>query len=279
MDGKERKMQQPIDAGIITEVRSRDYRRFLAIQRAPAAKRPALYAITAFYNELAHISESVSDPMLAAIRFSWWREGIESIVKGEAPRAHPVMSAIAFLLAQDLVAPETLYTMIQERDVDIDASLLTDEPRFLSYLDATAGTLCLLWARILGGNTNSDTILVLARGCAMIGLIRAIPHYASKDKLRFPKSMIEAHGLEFAASALAYPSDKVQMLSHYVHGKAMVSLTLAANARSALPAPHRVLLSFALKDANTLSAIAYDPYHPRLTTTPLLQLVWRALRA
>lgn len=273
-------MQKPsIDVEIVTEVRSRDYRRFLAIQRAPASKRPALYAITAFYNELAHIPESVSDPMLAAIRFSWWREGIESIAKGQTPRAHPVMSAIAFLLSEGIVIPEILYTMIKERDVDIDASILTDEGRFLHYLDATAGTLYVLWARILGENTKNDAIIALARGYAMIGLIRAIPHYASKEQLRFPKSMIEAHGLEFAASALAHPNDKVQLLSHYVHGKAMVSLTHAANNRKTLPAPHRVLLKFALKDAETLSALAYDPYHPRLSTTPLLKLVLYALRA
>lgn len=268
-----------IDTSVIDDIRTRDYRRFLAIQRAPASCRNALYAITAFYNELAHIPESVSEPMLAAIRFSWWRESIEAITAGEQAKAHPVIHAIEGLLKTGQITPDELYALIAERDADLDNSLLTDEPRFLCYLDETSGALHRIWARIIGTPVEEEAIIALSRGSAMVGLVISIPHYAREGALKFPTSMLVAHELEPSAQSLAAPSDELRMLAHYLHGKAAMCLTHASHFKKQMPAPHRVLLALATYDAMRLKNAAYDPYHPSLAMRSVLPWVWRAIRA
>lgn len=272
-------MQQSIASGMLDEIRSRDYRRFLAIARASLRKRSALYALTAFYLELAHIAESVSEPMLAAIRFTWWREGIEAMAGGEVPRAHPIMQALGDVLKDGLVSPDTLCALISARDADMDFTLLDDEAGFLEYLDATSGALHLQWARILGGAIHEEAIIALSRGYSMIRLLRAIPYHARQNQLRLPRSMLELHGLSFMPPSLSEPDGKVQLLTHYLHGKAVLSLSHALPYRKLLPAPHRALLSMGFYDAEALKRVAYDPFHPALQPRSTLGLVWRAITA
>lgn len=268
-----------IDISVINDLRTRDYRRFLAIQRAPANCRNALYAITAFYNELAHIPESVSEPMLAAIRFSWWRESIESLVSTGQARIHPVIQAIDGLLKTGRVTPEELYALIAERDADIDSSLLTDEPRFLHYVDATSGALHRIWARIMQATIEEEAIIALSRGSAMVGLVISIPHYAREGIVKFPASMLVAHELEPHAQSLAAPSDELRMFAHYLHGKAAMCLTHASHFKKQMLAPHRALLALASYDAMKLKNAAYDPYHSSLAMRSTLPWVWRTMVA
>lgn len=271
-------MHQPaIDPSVVGYIRSQDYRRFLAIQRAPAPTRAALYAVTAFYLELAHVAEAVSEPMLGAIRLAWWRENIEAIAAGHPPREHPVLQSIGAVLASGKIQPESLYTLIAERDADIDPSLLTDEARFLQYLDATAGTLHRLWCELLETEVEAEAVIALSRGYALIGLLLAIPYYARHNLLRLPPSLLVAHHLPPECAALAVPSAELRMLVHYLHEKAMLCLAHAGHYR--LPPPLRVLLSIALYDAARLKEAAYDPYHPRLARRSTLPWIWRAVKA
>ena len=79
-------MKEMVDSGFLRELRAADYERFLAIQLASAAKRPALYALTALNTELARIAETVSEPLLGHIRLAWWREALEELLGPSEPR-------------------------------------------------------------------------------------------------------------------------------------------------------------------------------------------------
>lgn len=258
------------------DVRARDYRRYLAILRAHPAQRDALFALTAFYLELAHIAGSVSEPMLGAIRFSWWREALEALEKGEGPKNHPVLQA---LHVRGGIPYAPLYAMIAAREADIDPSLLPDEAGFLAYLDATSGALHLLWAHALGDMRHDEAILALSRGYAILGIVRAIPHYAAQGQLCLPRSVMERYGLAFDASSLAAPDERIVSLVEYLHAKAVVYLSHATPYGKHLPAPHRVLLAFAYSDAGALKRAGYDPYHPVLRKLSPLSLVWKAMWA
>lgn len=185
-------------ADLWREVRAGDHDRFLAIQLAPSAKRPALYVLTAFHLELARIAETVSEPMLGQIRLTWWREALEEIISGKASRNHPVVQGLAELYKQQPAMFMPLLQMIEARMADIDESLLATKDGWESYLDGTAGALHYAFALVLDGTAaekHSATIVEQARAYAKIGLIRAIPYMSAQGFMRFPQSSVESHGI------------------------------------------------------------------------------------
>ncbi len=189
-------MQQAAD--LITQVRAGDYERFLAIQLASADKRAALYAVTAFSVELGRIAETVSEAMIGQIKLAWWREALEEIIAGGAPRNHPVVGALAAVYAQQPAVFAPLLQMVEARGCDLDESLLVEEAGWLAYLDGTAGALHHAWALILDADTAQmlrAEIEATARGYAMVGLLRAIPYMAAQGFVRFPQARLDAEGV------------------------------------------------------------------------------------
>src|SRR5690606_9418572 len=74
-------------------VRRHDYDRFLTALFAPEDKRESLFALYAFYYEIAKIREITSEPVTGYIRLQWWRETLEGIYHG-TPRQHEVALAL-----------------------------------------------------------------------------------------------------------------------------------------------------------------------------------------
>ena len=73
-----------------------DEDRWLSSRYAPSQARAKLTALYAFNLELAKVRTIVSEPMLGAIRFQWWRDALEEIAaEGTAPRKHDVVLAMA----------------------------------------------------------------------------------------------------------------------------------------------------------------------------------------
>lgn len=172
---------------IARDVRAGDYDRFLAIQLAPADKRGALYTLTAFSIELAKIAETVSEPMLGHIRLAWWREALEEIAAGKAPRSHPVVQALSAVYAADPRLFTFLFEMIDARAADLDPELIAEEAQWLTYLDGTAGALFRGWQCVLAP-ACVESVADTARSYAIIGLLRAIPYMQREGWIRFPKA-------------------------------------------------------------------------------------------
>ncbi len=66
-------------------VRERDPDRYFSALFAPAGQRRFLFALYAFNRELAHVGETVREPMLGEIRLAWWRETLDG-ARRNAPR-------------------------------------------------------------------------------------------------------------------------------------------------------------------------------------------------
>jgi phytoene synthase len=77
------------------DVRRFDEDRWLASRFAPPHLRARLIAIYALNHEIARTAEVVSTPQLADLRLAWWREAIDEIHSGAAPREHPTLAAYA----------------------------------------------------------------------------------------------------------------------------------------------------------------------------------------
>ena len=75
-------------------VRDRDRDRYLATLYAPAAIRPALFALHALDLELAEVVRTTTEPMLGQIRLAWWREQLQSLDAGARP-PQPTLAALA----------------------------------------------------------------------------------------------------------------------------------------------------------------------------------------
>lgn len=251
------------------QVRTSDYRRFLAIQRAPASTRPTLYALTAFYQEVAAIAERVSEPMIGAIRLSWWREALDELEQGAAPRAHPVAEALGWLCTQGLIAPAELRPMLEAREAELDPEQLRSESQFNTYLHDTASTLHRLWGKCLGSPPSDK----LSEAYALIGIARSIPAMASTGVMRIPGFLCAEYGLPHEANALT-PSDAITRITRYLCTRAEAQLgeEVPSGAFSALRA-------IAVYDAAQLRKAGYDPYACTRKPAGSLGLVWRVLRS
>lgn len=255
---------------LVQQVRAHDYRRFLAIQRAPAEARPALYALTAFNHEIASIAELVSEPMVGAIRLAWWREAVEELAAGKPPRAHPVVEGLAYLLRDTPILADDLLAMIVSREADLDPAHPASVDIFLAYLDATAGALHLLWAHVLGADDSTHvSITSLSRAYAILGLLRAIPALSAEGQCRLPRDLLEQHDL--TADSTGHPSDSLRALAFDLHQRATYHLTQTKS----LPKPHLALRAIARHDGAALQKATYDPFNALLIHEARLGLVWR----
>ena len=155
-----------------TLVRQRDPDRYFSALFAPAGQRQFLFALYAFNRELAHIGETVREPMLGEIRLAWWRETLDG-ARANAPRPHHVARALAATLAaNDLPAP-LFDAMIDARQFDLLDGTFADSANRDAYVDATSANLMRLAARILGAGDRFDD-LAREAGAAygLAGLLR-----------------------------------------------------------------------------------------------------------
>lgn len=159
----------PAVANCAAQVRKHDPDRYFSALFAPVELRGHLFALYAFNHELAHIGESVREPMVGEIRLAWWRETLDSARAGK-PRPHDVARALAETFAQVPLPAALFDAMVDARSFDLLDGTLTD---YAPYLDATSGNVMRLAARVLGSEDRHDDLARkagLAYGLA--GLLR-----------------------------------------------------------------------------------------------------------
>ncbi|THH01556.1 hypothetical protein EW026_g1175 [Hermanssonia centrifuga] len=74
-------------------VLKRDYQAFLTSQTFPEEHRGAVFALRAFYVELATIQESVSSSVIGKMRMQFWRDAVKGFPDGRPPQ-HPIALAL-----------------------------------------------------------------------------------------------------------------------------------------------------------------------------------------
>ena len=150
-------------------VRSRDYRRFIAIQFAAPADRALLYALTAFASEMRDIPRHVREPLAGFMRYAWWREALQAMEQGAAPNAHPLLRQLAPWLAAHPRAYAELYALIEsgQRGIEGEAGD-TEIPTHEAALNA-------LWALALAGKPATPLEVVASLPCGQrIGPLRLL---------------------------------------------------------------------------------------------------------
>lgn len=83
------------------QVRAADPDRWLSSRFVSDAQaRADLIALYAFEAELMNIPARVTQPLLAEMRYAWWREQMDGVFAGTARKGHPVLEALTDLVAR-----------------------------------------------------------------------------------------------------------------------------------------------------------------------------------
>ena len=83
------------------QVRAADPDRWLSSRFvADARARADLIALYAFEAELLAIPTRVTQPLLAEMRYAWWREQLDGVFAGVARKGHPVLETLTDLVAR-----------------------------------------------------------------------------------------------------------------------------------------------------------------------------------
>lgn len=100
------------------QVREADPDRWLSSRFVEDARaRADLIALYAFEAELMVIPTRATQPLLAEMRYAWWREQMDGVFAGLARKGHPVLEALTEMVARRPVQRETLDALI---DAHID---------------------------------------------------------------------------------------------------------------------------------------------------------------
>ena len=111
-----------------------------------AQARADVVALYAFDHELARAPKVASNPLIAEIRLTWWREVLDEIHDGKPARAHPAARALAEAVRRRGLAREPLEAMIDGRIAGLGAS----GPEIASAARLAGGSVAVCAAAILG---------------------------------------------------------------------------------------------------------------------------------
>ncbi len=187
-------------------VRRVDEDRWLASRFAPEDARARLLALYAVNYEIAHAAEAAREPGLGLIRLKWWRDGLEEIAQGGAPRGHPALVA---LHAAAPGAAHALQGLVDARAADLEAAPFARWADLETYIDATAGPLiaCAIEACGVAAAAHGAFVREAGRTWGFAGLLRAAGHWQLRGRTLLPKGtrLEELQTRACAAYAAAKP--------------------------------------------------------------------------
>lgn len=178
-----------MDEDLDTLVRRVDADRWLASRFAPAPVRARLTAIYAVNYEIARTAETVREPGIGHIRLAWWREALQEIAHGAAPRAHPVLEAYAAAASLVSLPAPAWDAMIEARELDFAAAPFASWADVDTYLDATAGNVMRLALAACGApHAEQRLVAQAARAWGYAGLLRSQLAWTARGREILPRT-------------------------------------------------------------------------------------------
>ena len=199
-----------------TLVRRVDEDRWLASRFAPRDVRSRLIALYA-----VNYGEAVREPGLAEIKLHWWREAIDEILDGCAPRPHPTLLAFDRAVDTAPLSAEHFHQMLEARRSDFDAAPFKSDADLFAYIDGTAGALMRLALEACGVAAESgpveDFVKTASVRWALTGMLRSEPVWRARGRALLPagtKSYFDAlkagaeasHRLSRSLPTAAFPA-------------------------------------------------------------------------
>ena len=129
-------------------------------------RRADVIALYAYDYELARAPRVASNPLLAEIRLTWWREVLDEIYEGRPVRRHPTAQALAEAVRRHNLPREPLETMIDARYRELDATPMSGDEAGAWARD-TAGAAAEVAVRILDPQADVEAARVAAASWAL----------------------------------------------------------------------------------------------------------------
>jgi len=184
----------PTSSALLAHVQRADPDRFFCSLFAPAEKRDFLLLLYAFNHELARAREVASEPTLALIRLTWWRE----VVEGD-PKKHEIATPLSAAIADGIFSQTDLAGLIDARESEAEPEI-SDFDNFMKYARGTAGRLARIAGKILGEDSGAIEDLGTAYGIS--GILRAAPFLARQGRSLLPMDGTTAEMIIGAARGL-----------------------------------------------------------------------------
>jgi len=162
---------------------------------APLDRRESLWALFAFYHEIAKTREVVSETMLGQIRLQWWRDALAAIYETGAVPEHEVLKPLAEAIVTYGLPRSEFETLIHAREFDLEDVLPTHMEGLLIYLEHSSTPLWCLALRILGGDPVEELVQPIAINYALVGILRAVPSHAQQRRCYLPSDMLADYGI------------------------------------------------------------------------------------
>lgn len=217
--------------------RRHDPDRFLCALFAPPERREALFTLIAFNHELARAREVASNPLIALIRMTWWREVVEHAAEGRPARQHEVAGPLNAAIRDGLLDAQGLIAMAEAREAEAEEEGIASTAALHAYLRGTAGGFAVAAGRLLGAPA---ALLPALQQAGMLyglaGLLRAVPALAAQGRCLLPRDQLVAEAV-IADPASAAPV--VQALA----AEAPAPLPLRGLPRSAIAAALPLVLA------------------------------------
>lgn len=186
--------------------RRHDPDRFLCALFAPPEKREAVFILIAFNHELARAREAASNPLIALMRLTWWREVVEHAAEARPARQHEVAAPLNAAIQAGALDAQDLVAMAEAREAEAEAEGIASAAALHAYLRGTAGGFAVAAGRLLGA--PPALLPALQQGGMLYGLagvLRAVPALAAQSRCLLPREMIAPEAV-IADPASAAPS-------------------------------------------------------------------------
>ncbi|WP_270374905.1 phytoene/squalene synthase family protein [Marinicauda sp. Alg238-R41] len=259
--------------------------RRLAALFAPAEPRGRLYALYAFYHEIARIPDAVSEPMIGEMRLQWSRDAVEDLFADPPKvRRHDIYEALSELrMAPGGPDRETLITLIEARNADLGAGPFPTRTDRLDYVDRTAVALMQAAVRLLDPELDlsgeaGTAVQAAGRLWGLTGLIRALPALASAGRPPFAADELAGQGLTEIDLTRGRKPETVKAALSGLFAEARTQAMTLSQTRQALPAAVFPAVGYAGLARGYLRTAerAGDPYREPVDR-PLFQRQWRLM--
>lgn len=155
------------------QVRGADPDRWLATRFiADPLARADVVTLYAYDAELARAPRASTNPLIAEIRLTWWREALDEIFDGGPVRRHPVAEGLAGVVRRRGLPRELLEAMIDARMEALEIATF-DAALAERWADQVGGSAATLAGMILDPQADPRRLPAAGRVWGLVLLLRA----------------------------------------------------------------------------------------------------------
>jgi len=262
-----------------------DYDRYLCALFAPSNLQQSIFTIILFNAEIARVWDNVSEPMLGAIRFQWWRESIQNIYSGNV-NDHYIIRLLAKVIKRHNLSYCYFERLIYAREQNFMETMPATVVQLEKYAEETSSPILALFVEIAGHASALkrpevlETIRYYGIAWSLMGLTRSIPFHERRYKMFIPREIFVSLGVPddqiLDSKGTAYFIKAVTQIGDLTNSYVCRGKNIDIGRKSFMKQGY---LLGALTELyyNRLRKCRYDPYNRKMQISPLRRQVFLSI--